>query len=91
MNRFQGINSPAYVAWRAGTTSPIPTRFLAPIDCLKIPALKCCGVLVRRESQLHGYHERSSAREASPAWHTETIARRSSSGQSPAQLRDHLH
>ncbi len=25
---------PAYVAWRAGT---IPARFLAPIDCLKIP------------------------------------------------------
>jgi hypothetical protein len=26
---------PAYVAWRAGTT----TQFLAPIDCYKIPAL----------------------------------------------------
>jgi hypothetical protein len=30
---------PAYVAWRPGTTNPIPTRFLAPIDCYKIPAL----------------------------------------------------
>jgi hypothetical protein len=30
---------PAYVAWRPGTTNPIPTRFLAPIDCSKIPAL----------------------------------------------------
>jgi hypothetical protein len=31
---------PAYVAWRAGkiTLWPIPTQFLAPIDCLKIPA-----------------------------------------------------
>ncbi len=29
---------PGCVAWRAGTTIPIPTRFLAPIDCLKIPA-----------------------------------------------------
>jgi hypothetical protein len=30
---------PAYVAWRAGTiANPIPTRFLAPTDCLKIPA-----------------------------------------------------
>jgi len=29
---------PAYVAWRAGD-NPIPTRFLAPIECSKIPAL----------------------------------------------------
>ena len=32
---------PAYVALRAGIRQPytaIPTRFLAPIDCLKIPA-----------------------------------------------------
>ncbi len=29
---------PAYVAWRA-YDKPIPTQFLAPIDCLKIPAL----------------------------------------------------
>jgi hypothetical protein len=33
---------PAYVAWRAGATTLIlvPTRFLAPIDCSKIPAQK---------------------------------------------------
>jgi len=42
-NRFQGIDSkelipPAYVAWRAGTINLFFTRFLAPIDCLKIPA-----------------------------------------------------
>jgi hypothetical protein len=30
---------PAYVAWRAGYNKPIPPRFLAPMDCLKIPAL----------------------------------------------------
>ncbi len=32
---------PAYVSWRAGTITlfQIPTRFLAPTDCLKIPAL----------------------------------------------------
>ncbi len=29
---------PAYVAWRAGTINPIPTRCLAPKDFLKIPA-----------------------------------------------------
>ncbi len=33
---------PVYVAWQAGTITPIPTRFLAPIDCLKIPALVYC-------------------------------------------------
>ncbi len=31
--------SPAYAAWRASTRTPIPTRFLAPMECLKIPAL----------------------------------------------------
>ncbi len=34
-NRFQGINS-ASLAGRY--YNPIPTRFLAPIECLKIPA-----------------------------------------------------
>ncbi len=29
---------PGCVAWRAGTTTLFPTRFLAPIDCLQIPA-----------------------------------------------------
>ncbi len=29
---------PTYEAWTAGPTNPIPTRFLAPIDCLNIPA-----------------------------------------------------
>ncbi len=36
---FTELNSPAYVAWRAGTTTLFLTRFLAPMDCLKIPAL----------------------------------------------------
>jgi hypothetical protein len=42
--RSPGIDSkkgipPAYVAWRAGTiTLHIPTRLLAPMYCLKIPA-----------------------------------------------------
>jgi hypothetical protein len=39
--RSLGIDSnvapPAYVAWWAGTITLIPTGFLAPIDCLKIP------------------------------------------------------
>jgi hypothetical protein len=29
--------SPAYIAWRDGMITPIPTRFLAPIDCSEIP------------------------------------------------------
>ncbi len=91
MNRFQGINSASLCSLAGRYGNLIPTRFPAPIDCLKIPALKCCGVLVRRESQLHGYYERSSTRKTSPTWHTETIARRSSSGQHPAQLRDLSH
>jgi hypothetical protein len=41
--RSPGIDSkesipPAYVVWRAGTTTPFPARFLAPIVGLKIPA-----------------------------------------------------
>jgi hypothetical protein len=35
---FKRLIPPAYVAWRAGTTSLIPTRFLTSIDCSKIPA-----------------------------------------------------
>jgi hypothetical protein len=49
VNLLQGVHllhgdstdsfSTAYSAWRTGTTdNPIPNRFLAPIDCLKIPA-----------------------------------------------------
>ncbi len=31
---------PGFVAWRAGTTTLFPLGSLAPIDCLKIPALE---------------------------------------------------
>ncbi len=42
--RSPGIDSkesipPAYVVWRVRYDNPIPTRFLVPIDCFKIPAL----------------------------------------------------
>ncbi len=39
MNRFQGINSASLCSLAGRYDNPIPTRFLAPIDCLKIPAL----------------------------------------------------
>jgi hypothetical protein len=43
LSRSPGIDSkesipPAYAAWLSGTTTLYPTRFLAPIDCLQIPA-----------------------------------------------------
>ncbi len=37
-NRFQGINSTSLCSLAGRFDNPIPTRFLAPIDCLKIPA-----------------------------------------------------
>jgi hypothetical protein len=39
MNRFQGIKSASLCSLAGRYDNPIPTRFLAPIDCLKIPAL----------------------------------------------------
>jgi hypothetical protein len=38
-NRFQGINSASLCSLAGRYDNPIPTKFLAPIDCLKIPAL----------------------------------------------------
>jgi hypothetical protein len=37
-NRFQGINSAILCSLEGRYDNPIPTRFLAPKDCLKIPA-----------------------------------------------------
>jgi hypothetical protein len=37
-NRFQGTNSARLCSLAGLYDKPIPTRFLAPIDCLKIPA-----------------------------------------------------
>ena len=39
MNRFQGINSASQCSLAGRYDNPILTRFLAPIDCSKIPAL----------------------------------------------------
>jgi hypothetical protein len=38
-NRFQGINSASLCSLASWYNNPIPTWFLDPIDCLKIPAL----------------------------------------------------
>ncbi len=48
-NQFQGINPPAY-SLAGRYDNPIPTRFLASIDCLKIPALFCTLGLVQEPS-----------------------------------------
>ncbi len=37
-NQFQGTNSAMLCSLAGRYNNPIPTRFLAPIDCLKIPA-----------------------------------------------------
>jgi hypothetical protein len=37
-NRFQGMNSASLCSLAGRYNNPIPPRFLAPIDCLKIPA-----------------------------------------------------
>jgi hypothetical protein len=38
-DRFQGTNSATLCSLAGRYDKPIPTRVLAPIDCLKIPAL----------------------------------------------------
>ncbi len=38
-NRFQGMNSASLCSLAGRYDNPIPTRFLAPMDCFKIPAL----------------------------------------------------
>ncbi len=38
-NRFQGTNSARLCSLGGRYYNPIPTRFLAPIDCLQIPAV----------------------------------------------------
>jgi hypothetical protein len=37
-NQFQGMNSTSLCSLAGRYDNPIPTRFLTPIDCLKIPA-----------------------------------------------------
>jgi hypothetical protein len=38
-NRFQGMNSASLCSLAGRYDKPVPTRFLAPIDCWKIPAV----------------------------------------------------
>jgi hypothetical protein len=47
MNRFQEINSASLYSLADRYDNPIPTRFISPIDCLKIPALYICVLLKR--------------------------------------------
>jgi hypothetical protein len=43
-NRFQGMNSASLYSLAGRDDNPIPPRFLAPIDFLKIPAQDDVGV-----------------------------------------------
>jgi hypothetical protein len=51
-NRFQGMNSASLCSLAGRYDNPIPPRFLAPIDSLKIPALSLqlvfcqCGLVL---------------------------------------------
>jgi hypothetical protein len=42
-NRSQGINSARHCSKAGRYDNPIPTRFLTPIDCLKLPAQSFAG------------------------------------------------
>jgi hypothetical protein len=42
-NRVQGMNSASLCSLAGRYNNPIPSWFLAPIDCLKIPALAYIG------------------------------------------------
>ncbi len=44
-NRFHGTNSASLWSLAGRYDNPIPTRFPAPIDCLKIPALELLTLL----------------------------------------------
>ncbi len=45
----------AYVSWRAGYDNPIPARFLAPMDCLKIPAQNIFPYSIERMTESAQY------------------------------------
>jgi len=45
-NLLQGMNSASLCSLAGRYDNPIPTRFLAPIDCLKIPAQKVGRIFV---------------------------------------------
>jgi hypothetical protein len=63
-NRFQGMDFASLCSLADRYDNPIPTRFLAPIDCLKIPALVQGNVSVcvskrlreERRSQIRAAH-----------------------------------
>jgi hypothetical protein len=50
-NRFQGIDSARLCSLAGQYDNPIPTLFLAPIDCLKIPAQNYQSVNVYVDSE----------------------------------------
>jgi hypothetical protein len=52
-NQFQGINSASLCSLAGRYDNPIPPRFLAPINCLKIPAQ------VRQHQQTQQEHQGS--------------------------------
>ncbi len=58
-NRFQGMNSASLCSLAGRYINPIPTRLLAPIDCLKIPALYCTLSLCQSREYRAGIFKQS--------------------------------
>ncbi len=63
-NQFQGINTARWCSLAGRYDNPIPTRFLAPLDCVKIPTQLTIGQFVilsvnLRQSQLSVFRLRS--------------------------------
>ncbi len=56
-NRFQGMNSASLCSLAGRYDNPILPRFLAPIDCLKIPALESADSRIGGERG-EGFHNR---------------------------------
>ncbi len=52
-NRFQGINSASLCSLAGSYDNPVPSRFLASRDCLKIPAQLCSVHERRKTGKLH--------------------------------------
>jgi hypothetical protein len=56
-NRFQGMNSASLCSLAGRYANPLPPRFLAPIDSLKIPAQTSRADLPQPIFQVYGIHK----------------------------------
>jgi hypothetical protein len=52
-NRFQGINSTSLCSLAGRYDNPVPSRFLAPIECLIIPTLSTGKAILRQSTRVY--------------------------------------